>query len=296
LLGSYLMAFKYLTNETLRSSTAPRARDMSTMGKIVLLIHELWVTPLSWEPFRRFYENLGYQVLAPAWPGIEGSVDQLRRNASALNGVGMGEVTARYAEIVRDLAEPPVIMGHGYGGVVTQLLVDQGLGAAGVAIASLPPKGILIQSLSTGRAMLPALANPFHYRGTVGLSFRQFWRSFCNTLSESEARRVYESQAVPAPCRPIFQVALANLTSGAATTVSFKNPNRAPLLFIGGGEDLIVPPSLVRRTFRNHRASPCVTEYREFPGRGHYIIAEQGWQEVADYALIWARAHARTRA
>ncbi len=259
----------------------------------IVLIHDLWVTPLSWEPFYNFYANLGYQVLAPAWPGIERSVADMRRDPSALNGIGVGELVARYAKIVRSLSEPPVIMGHGYGGLIAQILLDQGRGAAGVAIAAFPPKGILLRSLSTCRSLLPALTNPFNRNGTCRLNLPQFRRVFGNTLPASETRRIFAAQAIPAPCRPIFQAAFANFTRRAATTVDFKNPRRPPLLFIAAGEDAIVPPSLGRRILRKHRASPCLSEYNEFPGRSHYIIAEQGWQEVADYALTWALTHAR---
>jgi len=268
---------------------------MSGKRNIIVLIHGLWVTPLSWEPFRRFYGNLGYQVLAPAWPGVEGSVAEMRRNPSGLDGIGAEEVVTHYGNIVRSLLEPPVLMGHGYGGLIAQLLIDQGLGAVAVAIDSFPPKGVLMRSLSTSRALLPVLIKPFNRHGTFLWTPTQFWRVFCNTLPESEAHKVFEAQAIPAPCRPIFQAALANFTSGATTTVNFRNPNRSPLLFIGGGEDVMVPASLSRTIFRRHRASPCLSEYKEFPGRSHYIIAEQGWQEVADYALTWALAHARTR-
>lgn len=269
---------------------------MSTRCNTIVLIHSTWLTPLSWQPFHNFYGNLGYQVLAPAWPGIEGSIADLRRDPSSLHGIGLAEVVARYARVIRALSEAPIIMGHGYGGLVTQLLIDQGLGAAGVAIAPIPPRGLLSHPLSISqRLLLPILANPFNYHGTSRLSFRQFQRGFCNTMPESEARRSYETQVIPAPCRSILQATLANFTPGAATIVNFKNPHRAPLLFVSGGQDVVVPPSLVRKIARRHRASPCLTEYKEFPGRGHYIIAEQGWQEVANDALTWALAHAHER-
>jgi pimeloyl-ACP methyl ester carboxylesterase len=196
---------------------------------------------------------------------------------------------------VRSLSEPPIVMGHGFGALIAQLLIDRGLGAVGVAIGSIAPKGIGIRALATGLALLPALAHPFDHHGTFALSFRRFWRVFCNTLPESEARRAYEAQAVPASRRPLFQVALASVTPGAATAVNFRNSARSPLLLIGGREDVIAPPALGRTLFHKYRASPCVADYREFPGRSHYIIAEQGWQEVADYALSWALAHARVR-
>ncbi len=261
--------------------------------RTIVLVHGLWVTPSSWDPFRRFYEKLGHQVLTPAWPGIRGSVADMRRDPSSFNGIGAGEVVAHYTKIIRALPEPPIIMGHSYGGAITQLLVDQGLGAAGVAIDSVPPKGILVLPLSTILALTPALLNPRTLRGTFLFTFEQFWRVFCNTLSESEAREAYATQAIPAPGRSIYQAALANFTPGATTTVNYRNPNRAPLLVIGGGKDVIMPAALSRKIFRKHQVSPCVTEYKEFPGRSHYIIAERGWQEVADYALTWAESKIR---
>jgi pimeloyl-ACP methyl ester carboxylesterase len=265
---------------------------MNTQSRTIVLVHGLWVTPLSWEPFKRFYESRGFRVVAPAWPGIEGSVADMRRDPSSFNGVGAAEVVNHYAKIIRALPEAPIIMGHSYGGAITQLLIDRGLGAAGVAIDSVPPKGILLLPLSTNLALTPALLNPGTLRGTFLFSFKQWWRVFANTLSESEARAAYEMQAIPAPGRAIFQAALANFTPNATTTVNFRNPDRAPLLFIGGEKDVIMPASLSRKIFRRHRVSPRLTEYKEFPGRSHYIIAEQGWEEVADYALSWAIAHA----
>lgn len=261
-----------------------------------MLIHGLWVTPLSWQRFSNFYGNLGCRVLAPAWPGIAESVEGMRRDPSGLDGIGIEEMVTHYAQIVRSLTEPPVIIGHGYGGLITQFLVDQGLGAAAVAIDSIPPRGILIRSLPTSVALLSALPHLFHSHGTFLPSFRQFRRAYCNTLPELEARRAYASQAIPAPCRAIVQAATANFRAGAAMTVNFAHPDRPPLLFIGGGADAIVPAGLSRTMFRKHRASPCLSAYKEYPGRSHYIIAEPGWLEVASYALTWALAHSRTGA
>jgi pimeloyl-ACP methyl ester carboxylesterase len=261
---------------------------MSTTKRTIVLVHGLWVTPLCWQPFRRYFENQGHEVIAPAWPGIRGEVAEMRRDPSSFNGVGARRVVEHYAKVIRDLPVPPIIMGHSYGGCITQMLIDRGLGAAGVAIDSVPPKGILVLPLSTNLALLPALLHPRTYRATFLFSFEKWWKVFANTLPEAEARAAYAEQAIPAPGRAIFQAALANFTPNAATAVNFRNPKRAPLLFIGGEEDVIMPASLSRKIARKHQASPCVTDYKEFPGRSHYIIAESGWQEVADYALTWA--------
>ncbi|MBE2214574.1 MAG: alpha/beta hydrolase [Opitutaceae bacterium] len=254
----------------------------------IILIHGLWVTPLSWDKFKRRYEAQGYTVLAPAWPGVEGSPAEMRRDASSLHGVGAEDVIEHYARIIRELPEPPIIMGHSYGGLVTQALADRGLGAAVVAIDSVPPKGIYLLPFSTYGALTGALANPLNYRSTFIFSFPQWWRVFANTLTEADARREYEAQVIPASGRAIFQAALANVTPGASTAVNFRNPARPPMLVVGGEKDVIMPAALSRKIFRRHRASSAVTEYKEFAGRSHYIIAEQGWEEVADFALAWA--------
>lgn len=261
---------------------------MSTERPAIVLVHGLWVTPHCWDPFRRHYESLGYEVLAPAWPGVGDDAAQMRRDPSSLNGVGAKEVVDHYAKIIRALPQPPIIMGHSYGGAITQVLIDQGLGCAGIAIDSVPPKGIFILPVSTYLALLPAFLNPSTLGGTFLFTFEQFWRVFANTLPEAEARRAYEGIAIPASGRAIFQAALANFMGDAPTSINFKNPSRAPLLLIGGEKDVIMPSALNRKNFRKYGVSKSVTAFKEFPGRSHYIIAETGWQEVADHALQWA--------
>jgi pimeloyl-ACP methyl ester carboxylesterase len=258
--------------------------------KTILLIHGLWVTPSSWQKFQRHYEDLSYNVIASPWPGIHGDVAAMQRDPSGLNGIGIAEVVAHYTKIIRSLPEPPIIMGHSYGGLITQLLIDKGFGAAGVAIDSVPPKGILILPLSTYLALTTSFLKPSTFKTTFSFTFKQWWKVFANTLSESEARTEYEREVIAASGRSIFQAALSNITPNSLATVNFRNPNRAPLLVIGGEKDVIMPAALSRKIFRKHQASPCPTEYKEFPNRSHYIIAEKGWEEVADYALNWALA------
>ncbi|HEY9249487.1 MAG TPA: alpha/beta hydrolase [Rariglobus sp.] len=172
--------------------------------KTILLIHGLWVTPRSWEKFKSRYESRGYNVLAPAWPGITGEVEDMQRDPSSFNGTGIAEVVARYEKIIRALPEKPIIIGHSYGGLITQLLVDRGLAAAGVAIDSVPPKGIYVLPFSTYEALTPALANPFNARGTYLFPFARWWRVFANTLPKTEARAAYAEQAIAAPGKAIF--------------------------------------------------------------------------------------------
>ncbi|MBL9166161.1 MAG: alpha/beta hydrolase [Verrucomicrobiales bacterium] len=259
----------------------------------IVLIHGLWVTPSSWRNFKSRFEELGYQVIASPWPGINQDVEAMRRNPSGLYGIGIEEVLAHYSKIILRLPEPPIIMGHSYGGLITQLLLDKGLGAAGVAIDSVPPKGIIVLPLSTYLALTPALLQPGTFRRTFLFSFTQWWRVFANTLSERDARQEYEREVIPASGRSIFQAALSNVTPNSHATIDFTNSARAPLLLVGGEKDVIMPAALNRKNFSKYRSSSAVVEYREFSNRSHYIIAEKGWEEVADYSLNWAVAHAK---
>jgi len=256
----------------------------------ILLIHGLWVTPSSWEKFKGYFEGRGHNVIASPWPGINKDVAAMRRNPSGLFGIGIEEVVAHYSRIIRSLPEPPIIVGHSYGGLITQLLIDRGLGAAGVAIDSVPPKGILVLPLSTYLALTPAFLQPSTFKKTFIFTFKKWWQVFANTLPEAEARVEYEREVIPASGRSIFQAALSNVTPNSLATVNFKNSSRAPLLLIGGEKDVIMPAALNRKNFKKYQGSSGVTEYKEFPGRSHYIIAEKGWEEVAQYALDWALA------
>jgi pimeloyl-ACP methyl ester carboxylesterase len=259
-------------------------------SRTILLIHGLWVTPSSWEKFKRHFEAHGHDVLAPAWPGINGDVAAMRRDPSGLNGIGIAEVVAHYTRMIQSLPEPPILMGHSYGGLIVQLLLDRGLGAAGVAIDSVPPKGILILPLSTYLALTPAFLQPGTFKTTFLFTFKKWWKVFANTLTEAEARVEYEREVIPASGRSIYQAALSNLTPKSLATIDFANSERAPLLFVGGERDVIMPAALNRMNFKKYRLSSALMEYKEFPGRSHYIIAERGWEEVAQYALDWASA------
>jgi pimeloyl-ACP methyl ester carboxylesterase len=261
----------------------------------IVLIHGLWMSPLSWEHWVERYSSKGFRVLAPAWPGMQGSVEQLRADTTPYDGVGMGEVIDHYAEIINKLDSAPIIMGHSFGGAFTEVLIDRGLGAAGVAIDPAPVRGVLSLPISTLRSAFPVLDNPItNTHKAVMLSPAEFHYAFTNTLTDEESDAAYRRYAVPGPGRVLFQGALANFNPHAATRVNFRNDDRAPLLIIGGGADHVVPPSVSKETADRFEKSTVATEYREFSGRSHFTLGQPGWEEVADYALSWAVDHART--
>ena len=260
----------------------------------IVLIHGLWMTPLSWERWVERYSARGYRVLAPAWPGLEGDIEQIREDPSAIERLGIEEIVDHYDAVIRALPAPPVIMGHSFGGAFTEILLDRGLGAAGVAIDAAAVKGITKLPFSTLRSAFPVLENPFNAHRAVALTFGEFQYAFANTLPEEQAREAYDRYAVPGPGRVLFQGALANFNPHTPIRVDFANDERAPLLLIAGGEDHIVPAVVDATAAKHYRKSKAVTEYKEFPGRSHFTIGQDGWEDVADYALEWAAEHARS--
>jgi pimeloyl-ACP methyl ester carboxylesterase len=268
---------------------------MPTKSQPIVLIHGLWMTSASWANWVARYTEMGYHVVARSWPGMDGDIDALRRDPSAIATLGINEIVEHYEQIIRGLDSAPYVIGHSFGGLITQILLDRGLGAAGVAIAPAPVKGILFLPLSTIRVSFPALSNPANNHRAVPLTPEQFHYAFTNNLSEADSLKVYEKLAVPGPDHVLFQAAFANFNPHAATAVDFQNGDRAPLLLISGGNDHVSPKSVVEANFKLYGKSKAVTEYKNFPDRTHYILGQNGWEEVADYALTWAEAKGRSR-
>lgn len=252
----------------------------------IVMINGLWMTALSWEQWVKHYISKGYRVIASNWPGMEGDIEQLRDDPGGLASLGITKVVDHYEQIIRELETPPLIIGNGFGGLATQILLDRGWGAAGVAIVSSPIKGILRRS--TISMVGAILGEALKDRKVTSLTAAQFHRRYANTLSESESRTAFERYVVPGPIRMLLQTAFANFVSQAATSVNFRNNTRAPLLLVAAGEDLITPPSLVKANFDLYRQSKAETDYKEFPDKSHFIIGEKDWDKVADYVLGWA--------
>ncbi len=267
---------------------------MSEKPDTIVLIHGLWMTPRSWEHWIARYESRGYTVLAPAYPGLEVEVDALRADPSPIEALTVPGTVQHLEGVIRELDTPPIIMGHSFGGVLTQILLDHGFGGAGVAIDSVPAEGVKVVPPSQIKASFPVLNNPANRHRAVPFTPEQFHYAFTNTLSEEESVKVYERYHIPAPGSWVFGGILANLMPGHQDTwVNFENDKRAPLLFIAGGEDHIMPASVNKSNAKHYEKSSALTEYKEFPGRSHYTVGQEGWEEVADHALTWAMEHAR---
>ncbi|MCK2237687.1 MULTISPECIES: alpha/beta hydrolase [unclassified Crossiella] len=265
---------------------------MSVKADTVVLIHGLWMTPKSWDGWVQRFTEQGYRVLTPGWPGVS-TPEATNADPSALNGLGITEIVDHYAKIIEELDTPPILMGHSFGGLVVQLLLDRGLGAAGVAIHAGAPKGVLRLPPATLRTAWPVLKNPANLRRSVPLNEKQFRYSFGNVLTAEQSRAAWLREAIPGPGRPFFQAALANLNPRAVTKVDFRNPDRAPLLIVAGGKDHVVTAGFAKANYRLQQRNPNTTEFLAYPERGHLTAAEPGWEQVADTLLAWAEANQR---
>lgn len=261
----------------------------------VVLIHGLWVTPRSWEHWVTYYQAKGHTVLTPAYPGFEVEVEALRVDPSPIASLTVPQTLAHLEKVIGDLDEPPILIGHSFGGVLTQLLLDRGHGAAGVVIDSVPPEGVRVSPPSQLKSLLPIFRRPSTRHREAGFTHEQWRYAFTNTVSEAESKAAYERYAIAAPGSWIWRYGLiANYKPGRQETwVNFRNPDRAPLLFIAGGADHIMPPAVNRSNAAHYKAAGTITDYHEFPGRSHWTCAEPGWEEVADYALEWALQRTR---
>jgi pimeloyl-ACP methyl ester carboxylesterase len=258
----------------------------------IVLIHGFWVTPRSWEHWIPHYEQKGFRVLAPAYPGFEVEVEALNIDPSPIVKLTVPAIVERLEEVVRPLEKPPILMGHSAGGAFLQLLLDRGYGAAGVAMNSAPTEGVPVVPFSQLKSLFPVFKNPANRHRAVGLTFEQWHYAFTNTFDEESAREAYERYAIPASGGITWDNALANIIPGPQETyVDYKNESRAPLLFISGSKDNLMPPK-VQKSNAAHYNSKVVTEVKEFEGRAHFLPGQEGWEEVADYALSWALDHA----
>lgn len=251
----------------------------------VVFIHGAFMSAESWDPWRQRFEARGYRCVAPAWPFLDHDVEDLQRRPDPRFGkLGIGEIVDNYASIIREFDTPPILVGHSFGGLFVQMLLDRGLGAAGVAIDPAPPKGVR-PGMNAVRASLPVLLGWASWERVRRMSLRSFQWGWVHTLGEPEQRAAYERHVVPTSGRLFLQALLAPLTD--ATRVDYRNSRRAPLLIIAGELDRTVEARMNLANYRKYARSTAVTDHRVFPGRTHWIVGQPGWEEVADHAMDW---------
>jgi len=259
----------------------------STNRPPLMLVHGAWLSARSWENFADYFRDRGFTVSAPEWPRKRGDVEQLREATQELEGLGLTEIVDHYGNQIKSLEEPPVLIGHSFGGLIVELLLDRGLGRAGVAMSPAPPKGILVLPFSSLKAAAPALAHPSKRHGVVPLTLEEFTYGFVNTFSPEDASAAYDRYAVPETGQIFYEAGFANFHLHPPTEVHFKNGDRAPLLIVGAEKDHTVPASLSHKQFEKYAKSDARTDYIELPGRPHLMMVGEGWEDVAARIESW---------
>jgi non-heme chloroperoxidase len=255
----------------------------------LVFVHGLWLLPSSWDRWRTVFEEAGYSTLAPGWPDDPETVAEANADPEVFAGKSIKEVADHFEEVIRRLETKPAVIGHSFGGLMTQILAGRGLAAASVAIDPAPFRGVLPLPISALRAASPVLSNPLNRGRAVPLTYEQFRYAFANAVSEDEAKELYETYAVPAPGEPLFQAALANFNPWTEDKVDTKNPERGPLLILDGELDNTVPWAIANASYKQQKRNPGVTEILKVTGRGHSLTIDNGWREVADISLAFVK-------
>lgn len=271
---------------TIMEHEAKQVNEANASGRPpVVFIHGLWLLPCSWDRWAEVFEEAGYAVLTPGWPDEPETVDEANAHPEVYAHVTIEQVADHFADIITMLDQKPAIIGHSFGGLITQILAGRGLAAVSVAIDPAPFRGVLPLPISALKSASPVLGHPANRDRAVPLTYEQFRYAFGNVVSEGEAQVLYEQFTVPAAGRPLFQAATANLNPWTEAKVDTDNRGRGPLLLISGDKDHTVPPALVEAAYKKQMDNKGVTEFVSMPGRGHALTIDSGWREVADTAL-----------
>jgi non-heme chloroperoxidase len=266
-----------------------RANAAGTMP--VVFVHGLWLLPSSWDRWAKLFEKNGYTALTPGWPDDPETVGEANANPDVLAGKSVGQVADHFEHVILQLDRQPAVIGHSFGGLLTQILAGRGLSAVSVAIDPAPFRGVLPLPLSALRSASPALKNPANVHRAVPLTYEQFRYSFANAVDEEEARELFEKFCVPASGEPIFQAAAANLNPWTEAKVDTKNPRRGPLMIIDGEKDHVVPWAIANASYKRQAKNVGVTEIVKMPDRGHALTIDNGWRVVADTSLAFIQDH-----
>jgi pimeloyl-ACP methyl ester carboxylesterase len=256
----------------------------------VVFIHGLWIHSSAWAPWIDHFRQAGYEPIAPGWPGDSATVAETRAHPERLAGQGIDDIADHYADIIGGLDSVPVLVGHSFGGLIAQKLLGLNLARSAVAIDPGQIKGVKPLPFAQLRSGFPILGRPGNRKRAVSLTAAQFRYGFGNAIPEAESNELFARFAIPGPGRPLFQSAVANFMSASPARVEVGNNDRGPLLFVSGGRDHTVPDVVTRAAYKLYAKSSATTELKQFPDRGHSLIFDHGWREVADFVRSWLEA------
>jgi pimeloyl-ACP methyl ester carboxylesterase len=258
------------------------------MSKTIMFIHGAWLTAQSWENLVSYFEDKGYTCIVPEWPYRDKSLEELRANTpDELAEIGVTELVEHFEAKIKALPEQPILIGHSFGGIIVQKLLDRGWGKAGVAMDSVAPEGVLAVDFNVLKANSSTLFKWMNWNKVLHMTFPEFQFAFTNTFPEDQQQYFYDRYVVPESGRLFFQAAFAQLDPHHPMKVDFKNNERAPLLLTAGEFDHLIPAHVSKSNYEHYKHSTARTDFIEFKGRSHLLIAQEGWQEIADYVSNW---------
>ncbi len=258
----------------------------------VVFIHGLWLLASSWDRWGAVFEEAGYVAVTPGWPDDPETVADASAHPDVMAGKTVGQVADHYTQVIGQLKKKPAVIGHSFGGLMAQIVAGRGLSIATVAVDPAPFRGVLPLPFSALKSASPVLLNPANRSRAIALTFEQFRYGWANAVGEDEAKELYRTFHVPGPGAPIFQAALANLNPWTEVKVDTTNAARGPLLILSGEKDHTVPWSIANASYKQQQRNAGVTEIRKMPNRGHALVIDSGWREVADAALTFIKRFA----
>jgi pimeloyl-ACP methyl ester carboxylesterase len=267
-------------------------RANASTGTPVVFVHGLWLLPSSWDRWAEVFEEAGYVAVTPGWPDDPETVAEAKAHPEVFARKSIGDIADYEEAIIRKLDRKPAVIGHSFGGLLTQILAGRGVAAASVAISPAPFRGVLPLPISALRSASPVLSNPANRHRAVPLTYEQFRYGFANAVDEEQAKKLYADYSVPGSGEPIFQAAAANLNPWTEAKVDTKNPERGPLLIVSADEDHTVPWAIANASYKRQSKNEGVTEIVKLEHRGHALTIDDGWREVADTALAFVTKHA----
>ena len=281
------------TASTITGHEAAQVERANATGlKPVVFVHGLWLLPSSWDRWVTLFEEAGYVTLTPGWPDDPETVAEAREHPQVFAGKGITQIADYEEAIIRRLDQKPAVIGHSFGGLLTQILAGRGLAAASVAISPAPFRGVLPLPLAALRSSSVVLRNPANWNRAVPLTYEQFQYGFANAVGEDEAKELYLGYSVAGAGEPLFQAATANVNPWSEAQVDTTNPERGPMLIISADSDHTVPFAMSNAAYKRQKRNEGVTEMIKMEGRGHSLTIDAGWREVAEKALEFVKRFA----
>ncbi len=252
------------------------------LSKSVVFITGTFIGNNCWDEWKAYFESKGYNCIAPAWPYKNASPEELRNRHpdEAIASNRLNDLADYFENIVITATGQSIIIGHSLGGLIVQLLLQRGVGTAGVAIHSFPPPGVSTFNFSFLKALWGTMGFFTPTQKTYMISFRKWKQVIANGITCDQQKQSFYKYAIPESkwvTRDTFK---------CGAKINFEQPH-APLLFISGSRDQVIPPSLNYNNYKKYKTNKSITGYKEFKGRNHLVFDHPGWKEEADFVLDW---------